>query len=228
MSVITESSLILASSRVFCSRRVWLDSFPDKLLARAQERAQLLRRGVRHEAGAHQAISQQIRQPGGIVHIGLAARHVLDVRGVGQQQLELTIGQDVPDRLPVHPRRLHHDVGAIMAGKPFRHLQQFAGDRLECPNFPPRPAVHQQAYAGHHHILMHVQTSATRMQYLHGSLLAAVGVEPPLMNSNKRAPGRRHRPWRSRGCSGTPGPTRKRAETHQGHNRPLCRRRATD
>jgi hypothetical protein len=37
---------------------------------------------------------------------------------------------------------------------------------------------------------MHVQTSATRMQYFHGSLLAAVGVEPPLMNSNKRAPGR--------------------------------------
>jgi hypothetical protein len=55
---------------------------------------------------------------------------------------------------------------------------------------PPRPAVHQQTYAGHEHILMHVQTRATRMQYFHGSLLAAVGVEPPLMNSNKRAPGR--------------------------------------
>jgi hypothetical protein len=32
--------------------------------------------------------SQQIRHPPGIAHIGLAARHILDVRGVGNHQLK--------------------------------------------------------------------------------------------------------------------------------------------
>jgi hypothetical protein len=73
-----------------------------QLLAGAGEIAQrlLLHRG--HEAGPDEAMGQQIRQPHGVIHVGLAARHGLDVVGVGQNQFE-GLRQHGPDRLPVPP-----------------------------------------------------------------------------------------------------------------------------
>src|SRR5215831_19718478 len=53
-----------------------------QLLARAQQRAHLLRRAVRDEARPDQAVRQQIRHPVGIFHVALAARHVLDMCGI--------------------------------------------------------------------------------------------------------------------------------------------------
>lgn len=44
----------------------------------------------------------------------VCARHGLQVAGIGQDQRDVAVGQDVPDRLPVHPRRLHGDVGAAV------------------------------------------------------------------------------------------------------------------
>jgi hypothetical protein len=61
-------------------------------------------------------VRQQIRDPVGILHVGFAAGHVLDMRGVGQHQLEVAIVQDVPNWLPVDAGRFHGDVGALVLG----------------------------------------------------------------------------------------------------------------
>ena len=49
-----------------------------------QQGTLLLSRGIRHEAGADQAVRQQVGEPRRIMHIGLAAGHVLDVGRIGQ------------------------------------------------------------------------------------------------------------------------------------------------
>ena len=51
----------------------------------------------------------ELLQPLGIVHVGLAARDILDVARVHQQHLEAAGFEDLEDRNPVHARRLHGD-----------------------------------------------------------------------------------------------------------------------
>ena len=85
-----------------------------------------LRLRIGHEAAADQPMRQQIGQPGSVVHVGLAARHVLDMCGVGQRQREIAIAQDVPDRLPIDPGRLHHDVRAAFRRQPLRQGKKVA------------------------------------------------------------------------------------------------------
>jgi hypothetical protein len=80
--------------------------------------AHLLGRRLGHEAGADQAMGQQVRQPERVGDIGLAAGHVLHVRRIGQHQGEVTVGQDVPDRLPINACRLDHQVRAALLGEP--------------------------------------------------------------------------------------------------------------
>ena len=62
-----------------------------QLLAGAHQGAHLLDRRLRHKAGADQAVRQQIGEPHRVGDVGLATRHVLDVRGVGQHQRDLAI-----------------------------------------------------------------------------------------------------------------------------------------
>jgi len=54
-----------------------------RLLAGARACPQLLRRRPRHKARADQAVRQQVGQPQRVGDTGLAAGHVLDVRGIG-------------------------------------------------------------------------------------------------------------------------------------------------
>jgi hypothetical protein len=56
-----------------------------QLLAGAQQAAHLLGLLVRHETAPDQAVREKVGQPAGVVHVGLASRHVFDMRGVGQQ-----------------------------------------------------------------------------------------------------------------------------------------------
>jgi hypothetical protein len=77
-----------------------------QLLAGAQRGPHLLHRRLRHEASADQAVRQQIGEPDRVRDIGLASWHVLHMRGVGQDQGAIAVGQDVPDRLPIAMRPL--------------------------------------------------------------------------------------------------------------------------
>ena len=62
-----------------------------QLLAGAQQGAHFLGLAVRHETAPDQAVRQKIGEPGGIVHVGLAPRHVLDMRRVRQHQREIAV-----------------------------------------------------------------------------------------------------------------------------------------
>ena len=85
--------------------------FASHLLTCSQQRAQLLSPFVRHKACPDQTTGDQIGNPHSIVHVSLAARDILYVRGIGYDQLEGSITQDVPYRLPINPGRFHGDMG---------------------------------------------------------------------------------------------------------------------
>ena len=79
MSLMTESSLMLASSSVFWIRWIWRLCSRVSCLRGAQQRAQFLDRLFRNEARLDQAAGHQIRDPCRVVDVGLAAGDVLDV-----------------------------------------------------------------------------------------------------------------------------------------------------
>jgi hypothetical protein len=93
------------------------DPLAHELLARARELSQLLDGLERDEAPPDEPMRQQLREPLGVLDVGLASRHVLDVLGVGQDQLEALL-HHVPHRLPVDPGRLHHDVRDLVEPEP--------------------------------------------------------------------------------------------------------------
>ena len=92
----------------------------NQLLAGAKQGPQLLGRTIRHEAAADQAVGGQLGEPGRIVHVGLAAGHVLHMRGIGQQQFELAVREDMPDRLPIDAGGFHGRERASLLRKPRR------------------------------------------------------------------------------------------------------------
>jgi hypothetical protein len=135
-------------------------------------------------------VREKIGQPGGVVHIGLAPRHVLDVRRVRQHQGEIAVAQDMPHWLPVNAGRLHRDVGAFLGGEPVRQRQQFRGGCLEGAHLAPARAVDDVSHGGHDCVLVHVEAGAMRIQNFH---LPSCRSAPPGMgrrpkNSRNRAP----------------------------------------
>jgi hypothetical protein len=153
-------------------------AFTHHLLACTQQVAHLLGRLAGHEAGPDQSMGHQVGQPHGVVHIGLASRHVLDMGRVGKNQLELAVGENVPDRLPVNACRFHGDVRRAFSRKPIGQSHQFLCCRLEGLDSGRYLAVHHVTNTGHHRVLMYIQTGAMRMQNFHRSSSCAPGVEP--------------------------------------------------
>ena len=98
--------------------------------------------------------------------------------GVRQNQLELAVGQDVPDRLPVNACRFHGNVCRAFIRKPIGQGRQFLGCRLEGLDYSRDLAVSHVTNTGHHRVLMHVQTGAMRVQDFHRSSSCAASVEP--------------------------------------------------
>jgi hypothetical protein len=85
--------------------------------------AQFLDRLGRHEARPDQPVREEVRDPGRIVGVAFAARHVANMRGVGENQSEV-VAQHVPDRLPINARRLHRHVRHFRLGQPRRQRQK--------------------------------------------------------------------------------------------------------
>ena len=125
-SVATLPSLMLASSSTFWMRLA-TDPRSATTCARCRVRSRSSRIGCRrHEAGLEQAVLEQLGDPLAVLHVGLAARHLLDVLGVDQHQLEPPL-QQVPDRLPVHAGRSPWRRGDALLGQPVGQLDQLAG-----------------------------------------------------------------------------------------------------
>ena len=95
----------------------------DLRLAIAGQRPQPPLRLGRHEAAAQQPGLHQLAQPLRVADVGLAARHVLDVAGVAQRQLEVVL-EHVPDRLPIDAGGLHRHVRDRVRGQPVAQRDQ--------------------------------------------------------------------------------------------------------
>src|SRR3974390_2568769 len=146
-----------------------------QLAAVAQQLAQLPQRLGRYVALFDQAVPNQIGDPLGILHIGLAPRHVAHVPCVADDQLEMPFEGGV-DRAPVDARALHPDVCHSRSPQP-------APQRFEVPRHGAkrphllgrlRPRCADQK-ARHDRLLMHVQTTAPLDDRLHHRLLLSEG-----------------------------------------------------
>ena len=138
-------------------------------------------------------MGQQIGRPHRVVHIGLAARHVLDVHRIGKHQLE-RLGENRPDRLPIDPRRPHRNVADRMARQPARQSLQFRSRRAKRLDLLLNLTAAGQTAAGETDtgrdtVTVDIETGTTRMKYLHDPLpRSGAGEEPTKSNSRMRAP----------------------------------------
>ena len=128
--------------------------------------AQRLHRHWRHKARSDQAMRQQICQPHRVVHVGLAAGHVLDVHRIGEHEFEC-LGEDGPDRLPIDPGRLHRDMADGVARQPARQPLQLRSRRAKRLDVLLNPTTAGQTDAGHDTVTVDIEAGATRMKYLH-------------------------------------------------------------
>src|ERR1022692_346191 len=145
-------------------RRLRLDQLPSL----PRQLAQVPLRCGRHKTSLQQSVLEQLRDPLRILNVGLAPWYLFDVLRVDQQDLEL-IFQQVPDRLPVDPRRFHGQMRYLLLGQPVGQCQQRASHRTEGARLLLHLALGiPAAYADHHRILVNVQTSARRVQQVHG------------------------------------------------------------
>ena len=65
-----------------------------------------------------------------VAHVALAARNLLQLSRVDEQQLDVAF-QNVPKRLPQHPGRLHGHVRHLVSCQPIQHPEQVAGHGSE-------------------------------------------------------------------------------------------------
>jgi hypothetical protein len=75
-------------------------------------------------------VAHQVGGPLGILDVGLAPRHGLDVMGVGDNQLEVAF-QDGMDRPPVNPGALHADMRDTQLLEPIPQRLQVPGQGRE-------------------------------------------------------------------------------------------------
>ena len=112
----------------------------------------------------------QIGDPLGILHIGLAPRHVADVTGVADDQLEMPV-EDGVDGAPVNAGALHPDMRHPKLLQPVPQRLQIARHRPEGPDLLPRPLARgADQDAGDDRLLMHVQPTTPLNDDLHPRL----------------------------------------------------------
>ena len=112
----------------------------------------------------------QIGDPLGVLHIGLAARHVTDMPGVADDQLETPL-EDSIDRAPVNAGALHPDVRHPKLLQPVPQRLQIARHRPEGPDLLARPLARgADQDAGDDRLLMHVQSATPLNDDLHPRL----------------------------------------------------------
>jgi len=154
-----------------------LRDFSDQLLPGAGQVAQFMNRRRRDKAAPNETVREQVCNPHGIVHVGLAARYAADLQGVGEDEVKLPV-QHVADRLPVNAGRLHGDMGARVRRQPIGQRQQIARSRAESADILLHRRTGRDACAGDDGLLMHVQSGAARIQNFHRDLLVVSARSP--------------------------------------------------
>ncbi len=137
--------------------------------------AQLPDRRGRHDPGAHQAVGDQLADPHRVGHVGLAPGDVVQVLGAGQPALDLVF-QQVEDRPPVDPGRLHADQRDPLASQPVLQGQQLAGGGPKGVDLlAALTPLAWHACTRRDRISVHVQAGAALDQPLHCPLLPLGG-----------------------------------------------------
>lgn len=163
--------------------------FTDELSAGPGQIPHLLYRDGRDEAPADQAVGQKVCEPDGVGNVGLAAREIPDLLGIGQDELHGRF-QHVPDRLPVDARGFHGRVRHILSYQPVRKCQESFRRRGESPDFLPGLAPRLDPSAGYDRLLVNVEPGTTRKNDFQGSpLLRKPAWDPAYAKSRNRAPG---------------------------------------
>jgi hypothetical protein len=122
---------------------------------------------------------QQLGQPGGIGHIGLAAGQDLDLASVHQHQLEAPLLQHLPDRLPVLAGGFHHHLGDPFSSQPAGQRLQSRGEgRVGADLLAAAALAGRHPHTGHHLVLGHIQAGAPCYQQLHRRHLPCRWVVP--------------------------------------------------
>src|SRR5208337_4539497 len=134
---------------------------------RARKLAQLALRRRRNEALGNQSMADQIGDPLGILHIGLATRHVPDMPGVADDEVEMPFQHGI-DRAPVNAGALHADLRHPKLLQPVPQRFQIARHRPKGPHLLPRPLARgADQDAGNDRLLMHVKPGAPLNDHLH-------------------------------------------------------------
>ena len=107
----------------------------DQLGPLSRQVAELADLRRRDEAGREQAVLEQLRDPLGVLDVGLAAGDLLELVGVDQHDLEAAL-QEVEDRLPVDAGGLHGDVADAFGVEPVGQGEQFGGHGAEGADLP--------------------------------------------------------------------------------------------
>ena len=141
----------------------------------AREVAQVtLGRRSRNEAGAQQAMAQQIGQPLGILDIRLAARDRLGVVRIDDEDLALLLEQ-VEDRTPIRARRLHDHRPAVLSSQPIGERQQIVRHgAVGAYLLVDRPIWLRRQQARHDKLLVDIQATAALVQHPHDPSLLSV------------------------------------------------------
>ena len=159
--------------------------------------AQVADRGRRHEAAGDQAVADQLGDPLGVLHVGLAAGHVLDVVGVADDQADVAFQHGI-HRLPADAGAFHADVGGAVLGQPRPQGLQLARGRAEAAQQLLRLAPwHADQDAADNAGLVHIQAGATFKENLHGQHLSAVdGVAAAALQAKSDTADRARQGWR--------------------------------
>ncbi len=150
----------------------------DLRLAVARELAQVADRLGRHEVGLQQPGLGELAQPRRVGQVGLAARDLLDVTRVDQHQREVVLEQ-MPDRLPIHAGRFHHDLTDPVRGQPVAQSQQPPDRRGELRQMRLAAAViGRHPHARRHAGLVDIERRDTVDDHVHHTLLARIARSP--------------------------------------------------
>jgi hypothetical protein len=138
-----------------------------QLAAIAQQLTQLTLWRRRDEALGDQPMADQIGDPLSVLHIGLATRHVTDMPGVADDEVETPFQHGI-DRAPVNAGALHAGLRHPKLLQPVPQCLQIARHRPEGPDLLPRPLARgADQDAGDDRLLMHVQPTTPLNEHLH-------------------------------------------------------------
>lgn len=106
-------------------------TLPHQRIAVPPQHADGAHLGGRAEGRTQQPDGMQVLQPLAVLHVGLAAGHVLDVAGIDQANRDAGLFEHLRQRNPINAGRLHRDGVDATLAQPRDERPQLIGERAE-------------------------------------------------------------------------------------------------